>query len=136
MERPILFEEELKVKEAIEKLEPNFDKLTDQNGVKVLVANAIDIRTQKILMTGFMNEEALQQTIRTGYAVFWSRTRNDLWLKGETSGNRLIVRTIASDCDGDTLNIGVIAQGPVCHTGTQTCFSNLKKVYLDYPGEK
>lgn len=133
MERQFLPEEESRIQAAFEKLKPDFSKLTDKNGVNVLVANLFDIWKDRIVMTGFMNEEALKETIRTGYAVFWSRSRNSLWLKGETSGNRMIARRIISDCDGDTLNIDVIALGPACHTGAQTCFSNLTIVNLNYP---
>jgi len=77
----------------------------------------------RVLMVGFMNEEAFRKTVETGYATFFSRSRNKLWLKGETSGHRLVVKDIATDCDGDALLIRVEAQGPgVCHEGYQSCF--------------
>ena len=81
-----------------------------------------DNNTNKVLMLGFMNEEAVKQTLQTGKVVFFSRTKNRLWMKGETSGNTLSVVSITPDCDNDTLLIKAIPAGPVCHTGTDTCF--------------
>lgn len=83
-----------------------------------------DDATLDVLMVGFMNDEALSRTRESGYAVFFSRTRQRLWLKGETSGNRLRVVSITADCDDDTLLVRVIREGTgdVCHTGARTCF--------------
>ena len=82
-----------------------------------------DQATGRILMLGFMNEEAWRKTVETGYATFYSRSRNKLWLKGESSGHRLLVKSIQTDCDIDSLVILVEAQGPgVCHNGYQSCF--------------
>ena len=81
-----------------------------------------DARTLKVLMLGFMNEEAYQKTIETGLVTFYSRTRQTLWTKGETSGNTLKVKEILCDCDSDTLLIKAIPAGPVCHTGADTCW--------------
>lgn len=81
-----------------------------------------DHYTGKVLMLGFMNDKALDKTIETGKVVFYSRTRNRLWMKGETSGNTLKVVSITPDCDQDTLLIKAIPSGPVCHEGTDTCF--------------
>ena len=81
-----------------------------------------DSRTNKVLMLGYMNKEAYQQTKETGRVTFFSRTKNRLWMKGETSGNTLQVVSIMVDCDNDTLLIKAIPAGPVCHTGTDTCF--------------
>jgi phosphoribosyl-AMP cyclohydrolase len=79
--------------------------------------------TGRVLMVGFMNEEAFQMTVETGYATFYSRSRNKLWLKGETSGHRLVVKEISTDCDRDALLIRVEALGPgVCHEGYESCF--------------
>lgn len=83
-----------------------------------------DSRTQKVLMLGFMNPEAYAKTVETGRVTFYSRTRNRLWTKGEESGNFLDVVSITPDCDNDTLLIQAIPQGPVCHTGSATCFSD------------
>jgi phosphoribosyl-ATP pyrophosphohydrolase/phosphoribosyl-AMP cyclohydrolase len=81
-----------------------------------------DDYTQKVLMLGFMNEEAYQKTVETGKVTFFSRTKNRLWMKGEESGNVLNVVSIAADCDQDTLLIKVHPAGPVCHTGADTCW--------------
>ena len=81
-----------------------------------------DAVTQKVLMLGFMNEEAFQKTMETKHVTFWSRTRNTLWTKGETSGNFLNMVDIKTDCDNDTLLIQVHPDGPTCHTGTDTCW--------------
>ena len=81
-----------------------------------------DNYTQKILMLGFMNEEAYNKTVETGKVTFFSRTKNRLWTKGEESGNFLHVVSIAADCDNDTLLIKVNPAGPVCHTGADTCW--------------
>ena len=81
-----------------------------------------DVVTQKVLMLGFMNEEAYQKTIDTKHVTFWSRTRNTLWTKGETSGNFLNLVDIKVDCDNDTLLIQAHPDGPTCHTGTDTCW--------------
>ena len=81
-----------------------------------------DNTTKKVLMLGFMNQEALDKTIETGKVTFFSRTKNRLWTKGEESGNFLNVVSIKEDCDKDTLLIMVNPVGPVCHTGTDTCW--------------
>ena len=82
-----------------------------------------DHQTGRVLMVGFMNDEAFRKTVETGFATFFSRSRNKLWLKGETSGHRLVVKEISTDCDKDALLIQVEALGPgVCHEGYQSCF--------------
>ena len=83
-----------------------------------------DHTSNEVLMVGFMNDEAWALTQRTGYVTFFSRTRNKLWMKGETSGNRLAVRQMLVDCDEDTVLIKVAREGDgnVCHTGERTCF--------------
>jgi phosphoribosyl-ATP pyrophosphohydrolase/phosphoribosyl-AMP cyclohydrolase len=81
-----------------------------------------DEMTSKVLMLGYMNEESLAKTQETGKVTFFSRSKNRLWTKGEESGNFLNVVSIASDCDNDTLLIKVNPVGPVCHTGTDTCW--------------
>ena len=84
-----------------------------------------DAESNEVLMVGFMNDVALAKTRETGFATFFSRTRNKLWMKGETSGNRLEVTDILVDCDDDTVLVKVKRQGDgnVCHTGERTCFS-------------
>ena len=82
-----------------------------------------DHKTGRVLMVGFMNEEAFQKTVETGFATFYSRSRKKLWLKGETSGHRLVVKEIFTDCDQDALLVKVEAIGPgVCHDGYESCF--------------
>lgn len=86
-----------------------------------------DCDTDKVLMLGFMNQEAYNITIETGKVTFYSRTRNCLWTKGETSGNFLHVESIHLDCDSDTLLIKAHPDGPVCHTGADTCWGEENK---------
>jgi phosphoribosyl-AMP cyclohydrolase / phosphoribosyl-ATP pyrophosphohydrolase len=81
-----------------------------------------DIDSGQVLMLAYMNEEALQATLRTRQAHFWSRSRAELWHKGATSGNYLHVVALSIDCDGDTLLLRVHPDGPACHTGNITCF--------------
>ncbi|MCR4914947.1 MAG: bifunctional phosphoribosyl-AMP cyclohydrolase/phosphoribosyl-ATP diphosphatase HisIE [Prevotella sp.] len=81
-----------------------------------------DAKTKNVLMLGFMNQEAYEKTLQSGKVTFWSRTRQTLWTKGETSGNFLQLVSMAVDCDNDTLLVKVIPHGPTCHTGTDTCW--------------
>jgi phosphoribosyl-ATP pyrophosphohydrolase/phosphoribosyl-AMP cyclohydrolase len=95
----------------------DFDK---GNGlVPAVVQDAV---TRQVLMVGMMNAEALQHTRESGFVTFFSRSRQCLWMKGESSGNRLRVSRIETDCDRDTLLVHATPEGPVCHTGTDTCF--------------
>ncbi|MDD7303026.1 MAG: bifunctional phosphoribosyl-AMP cyclohydrolase/phosphoribosyl-ATP diphosphatase HisIE [Bacteroidaceae bacterium] len=96
----------------------DFDKM--QGLVPAIIQDA---QTNKVLMLGFMNKEAYEKTVETQKVTFWSRTRNTLWTKGETSGNYLEVVEILNDCDQDTLLIKVKPLGPVCHTGADTCWN-------------
>ena len=96
----------------------NFEK---QNGLVPAIIQ--DAETRNVLMLGFMNQEAYDKTVESGKVTFWSRTRQCLWTKGETSGNYLNVVDIKNDCDHDTLLINVHPDGPTCHTGTDTCWS-------------
>jgi len=82
-----------------------------------------DHQTQKVLMLGFMNAESLQKTMETGKVTFYSRSKQRLWTKGEESGNFLELRSVSSDCDDDSLLIKVHPTGPVCHTGSDTCWN-------------
>lgn len=104
----------------IEKID--FEK---QNGL--VPAIIIDITTDQVLMLGYMNKESLTHTIEKQKVVFFSRTKNRLWLKGETSGNYLNLVSINTDCDNDTLLIYAKPEGPTCHTGSYSCFSNVDK---------
>ncbi|MBO4571389.1 MAG: bifunctional phosphoribosyl-AMP cyclohydrolase/phosphoribosyl-ATP diphosphatase HisIE [Bacteroidales bacterium] len=93
-----------------------------KTGDGLLPAIVQDARTLKVLMLGYMNEEAFEKTLSGGLVTFFSRSRNRLWTKGETSGNYLRVVEMLPDCDGDTLLVKAIPDGPVCHRGTTACF--------------
>lgn len=95
----------------------NFSKL---NGLIPCIVQ--DDQTDKVLMLGFMNQEALDKTVKEKRVTFFSRTKQRLWTKGETSGHYLEVRSMVADCDQDTLLLKVCPNGPVCHTGADTCF--------------
>ena len=97
----------------------DFDKLGG-----LIPAIIQDARTKNVLMLGFMNREAYEKTLELKKVTFFSRTRNRLWTKGEQSGNYLNVVSIEADCDRDTLLIKAIPEGPVCHTGSATCFND------------
>ena len=98
----------------------NFSKLSG-----LVPAVVQDAATNEVLMVGFMNDEALNRTMTSGFATFFSRSRGTLWTKGETSGNRLQVEQLLVDCDEDTVLLRVrrLGSGNVCHTGERTCFS-------------
>jgi phosphoribosyl-ATP pyrophosphohydrolase/phosphoribosyl-AMP cyclohydrolase len=98
----------------------DFDKMQG-----LLPAIVQDASSGEVLMLGFMNREAFEQTLQAGYVTFFSRTRNQLWTKGETSGNRLEVVSASTDCDRDTvlLQVRVQGKGMVCHNGTRSCFT-------------
>jgi phosphoribosyl-AMP cyclohydrolase len=81
-----------------------------------------DATSREVLMMGWMDDEALHRTLTTGRSTFWSRSRNEYWVKGETSGHTQAVRSVRLDCDGDTLLVQVDQTGPACHTGATTCF--------------
>jgi phosphoribosyl-ATP pyrophosphohydrolase/phosphoribosyl-AMP cyclohydrolase len=100
----------------------NFSKL---NGL--LPAIVQDAETRQVLMVGFMNREAVQETLNKNTVIFWSRTKQRLWQKGETSGNTLQLISAAADCDGDALLIQAKPAGPTCHRGTYTCFGEEKR---------
>ena len=93
-----------------------------EKGQGLVPAIIQDAETKNVLMLGYMNKDAYQKTVDTGRVTFWSRTRNTLWTKGETSGNFLTVVEIKNDCDQDTLLIKVHPDGPTCHKGTDTCW--------------
>ena len=97
----------------------DFSKL---NGLVPAVVQ--DAESREVLMVGFMNEDALARTRETGFVTFFSRSRNELWTKGETSGNRLQVTSLLTDCDDDTVLVKVtrLGDGNVCHTGARSCF--------------
>lgn len=96
----------------------------DQNGLVPAVIQ--DDRNNVVLMVGYMDQEAIRRTVKMGKVCFWSRSRREYWVKGETSGNYFELKSIYADCDADTLLVKVIPQGPgkACHTGRYTCFFN------------
>lgn len=104
-------------------MEIDFQKYSD----RLVPAIVQDSRTSKILMLGFMNADAYSRTISSGMVTFFSRSRQRLWTKGETSGNFLNVEGIVADCDADTLLIKARPNGPVCHLGSDTCFGETNK---------
>jgi len=98
----------------------------------LIAAIVQDHKTNKVLMLGFMNEEAYRKTLETRLATFYSRSRRTLWTKGETSGNYLHVKEVLEDCDCDTVLIKADPVGPVCHTGADTCFSEENKAGVEF----
>lgn len=91
---------------------------------KLIPAIVQDVNTKSVLMLAYMNKESFQKTLETGYTWFWSRSRQELWNKGATSGHLQKVVSIYGDCDNDTLLVNVIQTGVACHTGNYTCFFN------------
>ena len=94
-----------------------------------------DAATGQVLMLGFLNEASYAKSLESGFVTFWSRTRQKLWMKGETSGNRLRIVSTATDCDNDTLLFRVVVEGDglVCHEGTVSCFT--KPIQIEAPNE-
>src|SRR5258707_1952464 len=107
-------------------MKPDFSKYPD-GLVPVIVQ---DIATQKVLMLGFMNEEALGKTRQEGKVTFYSRSKQRLWTKGETSGYFLLLKEVLLDCDADTILIKAQPTGPVCHTVADTCFNETNQVFV------
>lgn len=106
-------------------MKPEFTKYKD-GLVPVIIQ---DEQTLKVLMLGFMNEEAYTKTMQENKVCFFSRSKERLWTKGESSGNFLFVKEVLSDCDNDTLLIKATPAGPVCHTGAETCFAEYNSVF-------
>lgn len=102
----------------------DLERLDWAKGDGLLPAVVQDAASGAVLMLGYMNREALAQTLATGVVTFYSRSRRALWVKGETSGNRLRLRGVHADCDGDALLVQADPAGPVCHAGTTTCFAD------------
>ncbi len=94
----------------------------DADGLFPAVAQQFD--TGEVLMVGWMDDEALHRTLTTGRVTYWSRSRGEYWVKGDTSGHRQWVRSVSLDCDGDTVLVQVDQVGPACHTGSRTCFDD------------
>ncbi|MBE6081035.1 MAG: phosphoribosyl-AMP cyclohydrolase [Veillonella sp.] len=100
-------------------MRPDFEKVRN-----LLPTVVVDTNTKEVLMVAYMNEESYERTLATGETWFWSRSRQELWHKGGTSGNTQKVVRAALDCDKDTLLLEVIPNGPACHTGSRSCFFN------------
>ena len=105
----------------------------DQNGLVPAIVQ--DAASGQVLMLAWMNREALDKTLSGGKATFWSRSRDQLWVKGETSGNTQWVQAVQLDCDQDAVLLRVDPEGPACHTGAQSCFFDALKLAPPAPGE-
>ena len=99
-------------------------KLDFKKGNGLIPVVVQDAESKEVLMLAYANEEALEKTLSTGYAHYWSRSRKKLWMKGETSGHTQKIKKVIADCDYDTLLYVVEQKGPACHTGKDTCFHN------------
>lgn len=99
-------------------------KIDFNKGGGLVPAIVQDARTEQVLMLGYMNADSLAKTQKTGLVTFWSRSRNELWTKGETSGNTLALESLTADCDNDTLLVRAVPTGPTCHEGTTSCFGD------------
>jgi phosphoribosyl-AMP cyclohydrolase len=103
-------------------LDPAVAALLRRDAAGLVPAVVQDEHSRDVLMVGWMDDEALHRTLTTGRSTFWSRSRGEYWVKGESSGHRQWVREVRLDCDGDTLLVTVQQEGPACHTGDRTCF--------------
>ena len=103
-------------------LAPELAGLLRRDAAGLVAAVVQQHDTGEVLMLAWMDDEALHRTLTTGRATYWSRSRNEYWVKGETSGNRQWVRDVRLDCDGDALLVLVDQEGPACHTGERSCF--------------
>jgi phosphoribosyl-AMP cyclohydrolase len=103
-------------------LDPAISTMLKRDAAGLIPAVIQEEGSGEVLMVGWMDDEALHRTLTTGRTTFFSRSRHDYWVKGETSGNHQWVREVRLDCDGDTLLVKVHQEGPACHTGDRTCF--------------
>jgi phosphoribosyl-AMP cyclohydrolase len=103
-------------------LDPAIADRLERNEAGLVPAIVQQHDTGEVLMLAWMDDEALHRTLTTGRATYWSRSRREYWVKGDTSGHRQWVKEVRLDCDGDTLLLQVDQEGPACHTGTRTCF--------------
>lgn len=104
-------------------LDPEVAELLRRDAAGLVAAVVAQHDTGEVLMLAWMDDEALRRTLTTGRATYWSRSRGEYWVKGETSGNRQWVRGVRLDCDGDALLVLVDQEGAACHTGTRSCFT-------------
>jgi phosphoribosyl-AMP cyclohydrolase len=105
-----------------QRLDPEIAALLKRDDAGLVTAVVQQHDTGEVLMVGWMDDEALHRTLTTGRATYWSRSRGEYWVKGETSGHRQWVKGVRLDCDGDTLLVSVDQEGAACHTGDRTCF--------------
>jgi phosphoribosyl-AMP cyclohydrolase len=114
-------------------LAPELSARLKRNSDGLIAAVVVDHATSDVLMMAWMNDEALESTLTTRRGTYWSRSRQELWVKGETSGHVQHVREVRIDCDGDTVLLRVDQTGPACHTGTHTCFDSDERLLLADP---
>lgn len=114
-------------------LDPGISARLKRNSDGLVCAVVVDHSTSDVLMVAWMNDEALQATLTTRRGTYFSRSRNELWVKGATSGHTQYVREVRIDCDGDTLLVRVDQTGPACHTGTPSCFGDAGRLLLGDP---
>lgn len=107
---------------SVSTLDPDIAARLKRDSDGLLPAVVQDAGSRDVLMVGWMDDEALNRTLTTGRSTFWSRSRQDYWVKGQTSGHIQAIREVHLDCDGDTLLVLVDQTGPACHTGDRTCF--------------
>lgn len=107
---------------GVSSLDPAIAARLKRDAAGLVTAVIQDAESRDVLMVGWMDDEALHRTLTTGRGTYWSRSRQEYWVKGETSGNTQAVREVRLDCDGDTLLVLVDQTGPACHTGARTCF--------------
>ena len=105
-------------------LDPDIASRLKRNDAGLVAAVVQQHDTGEVLMLGWMDDEALHRTLTSGLATYWSRSRQEYWVKGETSGNVQRVKEVSLDCDGDTVLVKVDQEGVACHTGTRTCFDD------------
>ncbi|MGF7235968.1 MAG: phosphoribosyl-AMP cyclohydrolase [Frankia sp.] len=118
-------------------LDPDIARMLKRDGAGLFPAVAQQHDSGEVLMVGWMDDEALRRTLTTGRVTYWSRSRAEYWVKGESSGHRQWVRSVALDCDGDTVLLQVDQEGPACHTGDRTCFDgHLLPAYVATPDER
>lgn len=104
------------------RLDPEIAKRLKRNEAGLVCAVVQDASTGRVLMVAWMSDDALAETLATGRGVYWSRSRNEMWRKGDTSGHVQHVRSAEIDCDGDAILLQVDQEGPACHTGKNSCF--------------
>jgi phosphoribosyl-AMP cyclohydrolase len=115
-------------------LDPGIAALLKRDAAGLVAAVVQEERSRDVLMVGWMDDEALHRTLTTGRSTFWSRSRSEYWVKGETSGHRQWVREVRLDCDGDTVLVTVQQEGAACHTGERTCFDARRLPAVVGPG--